>query len=78
MAGVLLVVNDAIAGQRSVGDVVLAITLAAQVNQQVAAAVSLLTDLQRIARAHARFEWLERYVAEREPAPASTVPSRSA
>ena len=67
VAGVLLVVNDAIGGHRSVGDVVLAITLAAQVNQQVAAAVSLLHDLQRIARAHARFEWLEKYVAEREP-----------
>ncbi len=77
VAGVLLVVNDAIAGQRSVGDVVLAVTLAAQVNQQVAAAVSLLTDLQRVARAHARFEWLERYVAGREPPPASEpVPER--
>ncbi len=67
VAGVLLVVSDAIAGQRSVGDVVLAITLAAQVNQQVSAAVQLLHDLQRIARAHARFEWLESYIAEREP-----------
>jgi ATP-binding cassette subfamily B protein len=77
VAGVLLVVNDAIAGQRTVGDVVLAITLAAQVNQQVAAAVALLTDLQRIGRAHARFTWLERYIAEREPAPADApVPGR--
>ena len=67
VAGVLVVVNDAISGQRSVGDVVLAITLAAQVNQQISAAVSLLHDLQRIARAYARFEWLEKYVAEREP-----------
>jgi ATP-binding cassette subfamily B protein len=67
VAGVLLVVNDAISGHRSVGDVVLAITLAAQVNQQISAAVSLLHDLQRIARAHARFEWLEKYVTEREP-----------
>jgi ATP-binding cassette subfamily B protein len=76
VAGVLLVVNDAIAGQRSVGDVVLAITLAAQVNQQVAAAVQLLHDLQRIARAHARFEWLEGYLAEREPAGAGEpIPS---
>ena len=64
VAGVLIVVNDAIGGRRSVGDVVLAITLAAQVNQQVSAAVSLLNDLQRIARAFARFEWLEKYVAE--------------
>jgi ATP-binding cassette, subfamily B, bacterial len=77
VAGVLLVVNDAIGGHRSVGDVVLAITLAAQVNQQVSAAVSLLHDLQRIAQAHARFEWLERYVAEREPRGADApVPER--
>ncbi len=67
VAGVLIVVSDAIGGNRSVGDVVLAITLAAQVNQQVSAAVSLLHDLQRIARAYARFTWLESYIAEREP-----------
>jgi ATP-binding cassette, subfamily B, bacterial len=67
VAGVMIVVNDAISGHRSIGDVVLAITLAAQVNQQISAAVSLLHDLQRIARAYARFEWLEKYVAEREP-----------
>jgi ATP-binding cassette subfamily B protein len=77
VASVLLVVNDAIGGHRSIGDVVLAITLAAQVNQQVAAAVSLLNDLQRIARAFTRFEWLEKYVAEREPKDADQpVPER--
>jgi ATP-binding cassette subfamily B protein len=70
VVGVLLVVNDAIGGHRSVGDVVLAITLAAQVNQQVSSAVNLLHELQRIARTHVRFEWLEKYIAEREPAPA--------
>ncbi len=67
VAAVLLVVNDAIAGQRSVGDVVLAITLAAQVSQQVSAAVAQLHDLQRVARALARFAWLERYIKAREP-----------
>ncbi len=77
VAGVLLVVNDAISGQRSVGDVVLAITLAAQVNQQVSAAVTLLHDLQRIAHVHSRFEWLERYIADREPcASDKAVPER--
>ena len=77
VAGVLLVVSDAIGGHRSVGDVVLAITPAAQVNQQVSAAVSLLNDLQRIARAFTRFEWLEKYVAEREPKEADQpVPER--
>ncbi len=67
VAGVLVVVNDAIGGHRSVGDVVMAITLAAQVNQQVASAVSLLHDLQRIARAFTRFEELESDIAAREP-----------
>ena len=51
VVAVLVVVTDAISGRRTVGDVVLAITLSAQVNQQVSAAVGLLTDLQRIARA---------------------------
>ncbi|NUS65892.1 MAG: ATP-binding cassette domain-containing protein, partial [Saccharothrix sp.] len=54
IAGVLLVVRDAIAGRRGVGDVVLVIVLAAQVNQQVATAVSLLQDLQRMAGAYRR------------------------
>ena len=63
VAGILLVVNDAIAGHRSVGDVVLAITLAAQVNQQVSMAVGFLHDLARISRAYALFDWLERQVA---------------
>jgi ATP-binding cassette subfamily B protein len=77
VAGVLVVVNDAISGQRSVGDVVMAITLAAQVNQQVATAVALLHDLQRIARAFARFEELEGDIAAREPRPPDLpVPER--
>ncbi|MFE9749389.1 ABC transporter ATP-binding protein [Saccharothrix saharensis] len=54
IAGVLLVVRDAIAGRRGVGDVVLVIVLAAQVNQQVATAVTLLQDLQRMAGAYRR------------------------
>ncbi len=77
VAAVLFVVSDAIAGRRTVGDVVLAITLSAQVNQQVSSAVSLLTDLQRLARAFARLEWLERHVAERSPAATDApVPGR--
>ena len=67
VVGVLIVVNDAIGGQRTVGDVIMAITLAAQVNQQVASAVSLLHDLQRIGRAFTRFDELEEYVRSREP-----------
>jgi ATP-binding cassette subfamily B protein len=68
VVAVLVVVSDAIAGHRTVGDVVLAITLSAQVNQQVAAAVGLLTDLQRIARAFARLDWLEGNVRAGTPA----------
>ncbi len=77
VVAVLVVVSDAIAGHRTVGDVVLAITLSAQVNQQVSAAVGLLTDLQRIARAFARLDWLERYVQAHTPAVADgVVPER--
>jgi ATP-binding cassette subfamily B protein len=69
VAGVLVVVSDAIGGQRTVGDVIMAITLAAQVNQQVASAVALLHDLQRIGRAFTRFDELEEYVLSHEPKP---------
>ncbi|OON33444.1 ABC transporter permease [Micromonospora sp. Rc5] len=42
IAAVLLILRDAVAGRRGVGDVILVITIAAQVNQQVAAAVGAL------------------------------------
>lgn len=49
--GLLLVVRTVINGHGTVGDVVLSIVLAAQVNQQVGAAVPLLQQLQRSGRA---------------------------
>ncbi len=67
VGAVLLVVRDTIRGRGTVGDVVLAITLAAQVNQQVATGLQLLRDLQRMATALARFDWLKGLVASREP-----------
>jgi ATP-binding cassette subfamily B protein len=67
VAAVLFVVADAIGGRRTVGDVVLAITLSAQVNQQVSTAVTLLNDLQRLAQAFARMDWLERSVGAGAP-----------
>ncbi len=70
VAAVLLVVRDAIAGRSTVGDVVLAITLAVQVNQQVTQAVSLLDQLQRLANALTRLRWLRRVVREQAPEPA--------
>ena len=58
----LLVVRDAVAGRRSVGDVILVITLAAQVNQQVTSAVTILQQLQRTARTMADLAWVRSIV----------------
>ncbi|MCE6996376.1 ABC transporter ATP-binding protein/permease [Saccharothrix sp. S26] len=77
IAGVLLVVRDAIAGRRGVGDVVLVIVLAAQVNQQVATAVALLQDLQRMAGAYRRLTEVTALVSgPGRAAPRHAPPSR--
>lgn len=55
VGAVILVVRAAIAGQRSVGDVVLLIALAVQTNALAAAAVAIAKALQRNARA---LSWL--------------------
>jgi ATP-binding cassette subfamily B protein len=64
VGAVLLVLRDAIAGRRSVGDVVLVITLAVQVSQQVTLAVTLLQTLQRTASAYRRLDELRDAVTE--------------
>jgi ATP-binding cassette subfamily B protein len=69
VAATLLVVWDAVSGQSSPGDVILAITLAAQVNQQVTAAVALHQELQRLAKTLADLRWIEALV--RRPAAAA-------
>ena len=74
IAGVLLVVRDAIAGRRGVGDVVLVIVLAAQVNQQVATAVALLQDLQRMAGAYRRLTEVTATVTGVDQAPPGHSP----
>ncbi|MEU8186945.1 ABC transporter ATP-binding protein [Micromonospora carbonacea] len=56
IAAVLLILRDAVAGRRGVGDVILVITIAAQVNQQVAAAVGVLQDLQRLRSVYQRLD----------------------
>lgn len=76
IAATLLVVRRVVAGHGSVGDVVLAITLAAQVNQQVTFAASLLAGMQRSARTQADLEWLRTLVAPRPHQADLTVPSR--
>ncbi|AGZ45851.1 ABC transporter ATP-binding protein [Actinoplanes friuliensis] len=60
VAAVVVVVRSAIGGERSVGDVVLVITLAVQTNAQAAGVVAVAGALQRNARALARVRWLRR------------------
>lgn len=76
IAGVLLVLRDAIAGRRGVGDVVLVIVLATQVNQQVATAVTLLQDLHRMAAAYRRLAEISAVVTAPLPARAGQPPHR--
>ena len=64
VAAVVIVVRSAIGGERSVGDVVLVITLAVQTNAQAAGAVAVAGSLQRNARALARVRWLRRETAQ--------------
>ncbi len=73
---VLLVARDALAGRATVGDVVLAITIAAQVNEQVAGAVRSVTDLARTVTVASRFVWLVDYARgpERSRAEPELVP----
>ncbi len=64
---VLLVLRQAVAGRSHIGDVVLVITLAAQINQQVSAGVELLRRLQRMAHGMSRLRWLRDLVKSQEP-----------
>jgi ATP-binding cassette, subfamily B, bacterial len=71
VAAVLLVLASVIRGHRSVGDVVLVITLAAAVNQQVTLAVTVLQNMQRLISAHQRLDLLRLAVTQAEPQPGS-------
>lgn len=70
----LLVVRDVVAHQGSVGDVVLVISLAGQVNQQVTQAVFLLVGLQRISRTLANLSWIRTLVERDLPVPDLALP----
>jgi ATP-binding cassette subfamily B protein len=63
LSAVLLIVHGAVAQQRGVGDVVLAVVLAVQVNQQVAGAVPLFQNLQRMSGAFRQMARIEEEVA---------------
>jgi ATP-binding cassette subfamily B protein len=74
IAAVLLVVRDAVVGRRSVGDVILVLTLAAQVNQQVSMAVGLLQDMQRMASMYRRLTRFRSAVAANGHVPVDQAP----
>ncbi|NLF03806.1 MAG: ABC transporter ATP-binding protein [Actinomycetales bacterium] len=75
IAATLLVVRSVVAGRGTVGDVVLVISLAAQVNQQATAAVTLLVGLQRIARTLGNLQWVRELVLAERPAPDRELPA---
>ncbi len=60
---ITLVVHRAVNGQASLGDVVLALTLAAQVNGQVAGVVQMVTWLMSGLKMVGRYVWLMDYTA---------------
>ena len=73
----LLVVADAVSGHRTVGDVILAITLASQANQQVTSAVAVLRDLQRAAKTMNDLDWIDDLVRDdRDASNLRSVPQR--
>jgi ATP-binding cassette, subfamily B, bacterial len=71
----LLVVAQAVSGNATVGDVILVIILAGQVNQQVAAAVGVLQQLQRGSRMMRTIDWVEELVHRDDPAHPHAVPT---
>ncbi|MEV0729710.1 ABC transporter ATP-binding protein [Polymorphospora sp. NPDC050346] len=71
---ILLVVRDAAAGRRTVGEVVLSIALAAQVNQQVAAAVAQLQQFQQITNAFVRLNEMRELIDTAEPVATDSEP----
>ncbi|HEX8768558.1 MAG TPA: ABC transporter ATP-binding protein, partial [Jatrophihabitans sp.] len=74
IGAVILVIREAITGRHSVGDVVLVVVLAAQVNQQLVAAVSLLGDLQRMGATLSRLDTIRSLVADADPVPQDQAP----
>jgi ATP-binding cassette subfamily B protein len=74
---VLLVVRQAATGASRIGDVVLVMTLAVQVNQQVSTGLQLLQQLQRMAQSLTRLRWMRALVKSQEPPAADTpMPDR--
>lgn len=70
LLGVLFVVRQAVTGRGAVGEVVLVITLAAQVNQQVNQTLQELRNMQQIVKGFSRLRWLRALIAAQQPAAA--------
>ena len=78
VASVLLVVQGVIRHHGQPGDVVLAITLAAQVNTQVSIGLGLVYNLQGMAKIIGRYHWLKQLVAgDQRIAPDRPTPLRT-
>jgi len=60
-AAIVLVVDEAVTGGASVGEVVLALALVAQVNGQVSAAVGTVSEIVRTLNVAERYLWLTDY-----------------
>lgn len=77
VASVLIVVQGVIKNHGQPGDVVLAITLAAQVNAQVTIGLGLVYNLQGMAKIIGRYHWLKNLVAgDQRIKPDRPTPSR--
>lgn len=73
VGAILLVVHGAVTGEAGVGDVVLSVVLAAQINTQVSTAVALSQDLQRMAGAFRRLGELRASTGADAAAPAAAA-----
>jgi ATP-binding cassette, subfamily B, bacterial len=72
VGAVLFALRQTIADHGNIGDVVMVITLAIQVNAQVNSALELFRRLQRMTYAMTRMRWLRTLIAAQQPPPADT------
>jgi ATP-binding cassette subfamily B protein len=73
MAALLLLVTRAVAGHESIGDVLLAVALTAQVNMQITRALRVLVSFQRLTGGISRFVSLRSEVRGSAAAPSAVV-----
>ncbi|MCA1696837.1 MAG: ABC transporter ATP-binding protein/permease, partial [Actinobacteria bacterium] len=73
-AAIALVADEAVTRGASLGDVVLALALVAQVNAQVGAAVNTVSQTVRTVKVAARYLWLSDYALAQQPVPEQPAP----